>query len=143
MTDLTLQEFSPIFRDLVRALQPPKALDRETERVYWETLRGFSADVLRRQDRPLWPTSGEWYRLARKLSQESAQIRKVGCSRCGGAGVLRVVYQSGEPFDIAVCTCDAGRFYRTTGPMVVRARLALGPEHHVAYLEDFDDDVDA
>jgi len=150
MADLTLQDFSPIFRDLVRALQPPKALDRETERVYWETLRGFSADVLRqsacvlrRQDRPLWPTSGEWYRLATRLSQESARNRTLRCAVCGDRGLLRVAYQSGEPLDIAVCACLAGRFYRTAGPVLVRARLAVGPEHQVAYLEDFDDHVDA
>jgi hypothetical protein len=146
MTDLTLQDFAPIFRDLVRALQPPKHLDRETERVYWETLRGFSADVLRQsagefrtRERPLWPTSGEWYRLAARLSQESSQNRKQSCSRCGDFGLLRVAYQSGEFFDIAVCSCFAGRFYRTAGPALVYARLALDPVHRVGYLEDFVD----
>jgi hypothetical protein len=153
MTDLTLQEFSPIFRDLVRALQPPKALDRETERVYWETLRGFSGEVLRqsacvlrRQDRPLWPTSGEWYRLALRLRAETLAT-EIGagreCERCRDFGLLRVAYQSGELFDIAVCSCLAGRFYRTAGPALVLARLALDPAHRVGYLEDFNDDVDA
>jgi hypothetical protein len=146
MTDLTLQDFSPIFRDLVRALQPPKALDRETERVYWETLRGFSADVLRQaagelrtRERPLWPTSGEWYRLAARLRGADLHQSGADCRCCGGRGLLRVAYESGEPFDIAVCRCDAGGFYRSTGPMVVRAQLALGGDHQVAFLEDFED----
>jgi hypothetical protein len=147
MTDLTLQDFSPIFRDLVRTLQPPKALDRETERVYWETLRGFSADVLRqsadmlrRQDRPLWPTSGEWYRVAARLRAAALVSATVTtCERCGGRGLLRVAYESGEPFDIAVCTCGVGGIYRKNGPALIRARLALSPDHEVVYLEDVED----
>jgi hypothetical protein len=52
--------------------------------------------------------------------------------------VIRVNYQSGEPFDIAICDCQAGQFYRRVGPDVVRDRFSLTDDNQVAYRELFD-----
>lgn len=50
-------------------------------------------------------------------------------------------YHSGEPFDVAICDCQAGQFWRMEGGEFVRQRLGLQPAHQVALLEDFDGDV--
>lgn len=60
------------------------------------------------------------------------------CAFCGGKGLIRVAYESGEPFDVAICDCRSGHPFRVAGESLVRARLSLGPEHQVAYRELFD-----
>ena len=63
------------------------------------------------------------------------------CDRCGGFGVIRINYRSGEPFDIAMCTCRAGQWYRRAGPGMVRERIdGVGPATRIAWLEDFEGD---
>jgi|SRR5215831_3758140 len=64
-----------------------------------------------------------------------------GCPHCGGFGVIRVNYRSGEPFDIAMCRCRAGQWYRRGGPGMVRERIdGVGPNTRIAWLEDFEGD---
>lgn len=60
------------------------------------------------------------------------------CDRCGDKGLIRVLYQSGEPFDIAICQCRVGQIFRRGGEDLIRASLQVGPEHQVALLEDFE-----
>ena len=54
---------------------------------------------------------------------------------------------SGEPWDVAICSCVAASFYRKGGAdtfNLVRQHLTLTPDQRVAWLEDFDgDDADA
>jgi hypothetical protein len=101
MTDLTCK----ISRrsSTCAALQPPKTPDRDRARI---KTCAASADVRRQsagepytRERPLWPTSGEWYRPAAKLSQESGQTGSF--IRDGRPRPARG-YQSGEPFDVAM-----------------------------------------
>jgi hypothetical protein len=63
------------------------------------------------------------------------------CAQCGDKGLLRVMYESGEPFDVAFCPCPLGRRWRKGGVELVRMRLSVGEEHHVGELSDFDEEV--
>ena len=66
------------------------------------------------------------------------------CQRCSGRGLIRVDYDSGEPFDIAICYCEIGRTFRVGGEKLVRAHLHLSDEGHVVgVLEDFAEDTPA
>ena len=63
------------------------------------------------------------------------------CQRCSGRGLIRVDYDSGEPFDIAICRCVVGKTFRVGGEGLVRSHLHLSDEAHVVGLiEDFEDD---
>jgi hypothetical protein len=142
-------EFITIFRELVVATQPRQALDRDTSRVYYETLRGFPIDVLRtsaerlRRTATFFPSTGEWYSEAvecldiPRLKRIARELRR--CDQCGGRGLIRICYESGEQFDIAICDCTNGQSYRGTGEACVRLRLGLAPEHRIGWLEDFED----
>lgn len=48
----------------------------------------------------------------------------IHCNQCGDKGLIRICYREdqGQSFDIAVCTCQAGMFWRR--PDVVRAWAA-------------------
>jgi hypothetical protein len=61
------------------------------------------------------------------------------CKICGDFGLVRVMYHSEEPFDLAICGCQAGKFYRDAGPDYVVWRLQIGPGHRVGWLEDFEE----
>jgi hypothetical protein len=70
----------------------------------------------------------------------------MNCPRCADRGAIRVEYHSGEPFDIALCTCSAGVFYHGVGDgRTLRQWLGgperppLGLEHRIGWVEDFDD----
>ena len=64
---------------------------------------------------------------------------RVPCSRCQDRGLIRVNYQSGEPFDIAICDCATGYAFREAGELVIRQKLRdLSSEHQIAYREHFD-----
>lgn len=137
--------FMDLFRDLVRAYQP-RALDRDTPRVYWETLRalpldaiGEGAAVLRRRSSAFFPTTAEWFQAA---AANQGAHRPPGCTRCGGKGIIRIDYHSGECADLAICDCQAGQWFRTAGEDVTRANVGgLPPEARVANVEDFDDEA--
>lgn len=61
------------------------------------------------------------------------------CRRCRNKGLIRVKYQSGEPFDIAICDCQAGQFWRSLGETAIRAHFGgLPPLHQVSAWEYFD-----
>jgi hypothetical protein len=66
------------------------------------------------------------------------------CDRCACAGVIRVNYHSGEPFDIAICDCPAGQIWRHQDDIdgTIRARLQLDAAHQVALVEDFDPETE-
>lgn len=64
------------------------------------------------------------------------------CRPCGNRGLLKICYESGEPWDVAICQCRTGQLYRQGGPDLVRARLEIADEHRIALLEDFEDDVE-
>lgn len=140
--------FVELFRDLVRAYQP-RTIDRETVRVYWETLQTFpietlkaSAVRLRQRSTSFFPTTGEWFQAATRVRTMEAQQATGSCERCHDRGVVRIAYRSGEPHDIGICSCAAGRaFSAPWGEALVRARLGLSDEHRVAYLEDFEEDA--
>lgn len=142
---MVLKEFQPIFRDLVIATQPRAALTGDTCRVYYETLADFSLEVVResatelRRTSTFFPSTGEWVTVATRVLVRRGVPIAASCP-CGGRGLLRMEYQSGEPFDIAICDCRAGRNYRTGGEPFVRHVLTLSADHRVAYLEDFADD---
>ncbi len=61
------------------------------------------------------------------------------CKRCRDQGLLRIQYRSGEAYDIAMCTCRIGEWFRKAGEHVVRTRLNLSAQCQVGWLEDFDE----
>ena len=65
----------------------------------------------------------------------------MNCTRCLNRGLIRLEFKSGEPFDVAICVCPKGRFWRATGVDYVRKHFGLSEEHQVGYLEDFDDEA--
>jgi hypothetical protein len=139
-------EFLDVFRDLVRAYQP-RGLDRDTPRVYWETMRIFpiavlreSAIELRQRSSAFFPSTTEWFQVASAHGVKHGRSAPTTCAQCRDAGLVRINYRSGEPSDIAICTCRAGQFFRDTGEDAVRNNLHLAAEHRVAYLEDFDEE---
>jgi hypothetical protein len=142
----TSPEFMAIFRVVVLALQPRGPIDRDLVHVYWDVLQSFPLDVLHdtarvlRETRRFFPTSGEWAQLARELQLERrrADISPI-CPRCGGRGLIRIDYRTGEPFDIAICDCAAGEGFRVAGERLVRLRLQLTPEQQVGWIEDFNE----
>jgi hypothetical protein len=63
------------------------------------------------------------------------------CSQCNDRGLVKICYQSGEPFDVAMCRCRAGQPWRDGGALLVRAQEPWIPETAViAWLEDFNDE---
>jgi hypothetical protein len=53
--------------------------------------------------------------------------------------LIRVAYESGDPFDLAICDCRKGRIYRAMGEAVIRDRLDLhDPAHQIAHRERFE-----
>lgn len=60
------------------------------------------------------------------------------CPHCQDKGLIRVAYESGEPFDLAICDCRKGRIYRAMGEAVIRDRMQVGPEHQIADRERFE-----
>lgn len=61
------------------------------------------------------------------------------CPLCQDKGLIRVAYESGEPFDLAICDCRKGRIYRAMGEAVIRDRLDLhDPQHQIADRERFE-----
>jgi hypothetical protein len=53
------------------------------------------------------------------------------------------MYESGEPFDVGICNCEAGSYWRAIyddaeGVGAIRARLNLCEEHAIAPIEDFE-----
>lgn len=148
--------FQDVFRDLVQALQPRTPMTRGTVRIYHETLSRFSIDCLQESARDLrrsctfFPSTGEWFQAATLVVVRRGVSGLVPCGRCGGKGVIRVMYRSGEPFDLAVCDCADGHFYRAVcrtseedpdrAAAFIRERWRCGPEHQVGYIEDFPDD---
>lgn len=133
--------FAAAFWRLARRCQIPGGrLDPGTVVDYWTALEDFPIEALTAsaeglaRSRVFFPAVAEW-RVA--ASQHAAPVVET-CIQCGGAGVIQVAYRNGAPFDIALCDCRAGRWYRAIGPEFVRNRLHLASEHRIALLEDFD-----
>lgn len=67
------------------------------------------------------------------------------CAKCADKGLIRVAYQSGEPFDLALCSCRFGRFFRDIPDRILRTWLAgpnqppLPEAHQIGLMEDFED----
>lgn len=65
--------FLDCFRQLVRRVQPAKALEPDTAADYYEVLKGFHIDVLRRAAKDLatthtfFPSTAEWHEAAAAL----------------------------------------------------------------------------
>lgn len=63
------------------------------------------------------------------------------CPKCAGRGLIKINYESGEPFDVAMCDCRAGEVWRDGGYQLVREREPWIPSSAViAWLEDFSDE---
>lgn len=63
------------------------------------------------------------------------------CRVCQDAGLLKISYHSEEPYDVAMCTCRAGLWYRAGGEALVRMCNPWTISHRIAWLEDFEDDA--
>lgn len=65
---------------------------------------------------------------------------------CGDRGILKIQYETGEPFDIAICRCPRGlrlRVWHVKHPTFIAEAWQIDPGHHrIAYLEDFEDTVE-
>jgi hypothetical protein len=137
------EAFARVFYALARRCQAAagKPIDADTCADYWAVLDDVPLDELRAgaetlaQARVFFPTVAEW----RRAAHQHRGLRP-SCAACGGQGAIRIAYGSGEPFDVALCTCAAGEWCRQAGEAFVRTRLQLGPEHRVADLDAFDED---
>ncbi len=143
--------FQEIFRGVVMAFQP-RMLDPETIHVYWQTLGTNyplpvireSADILKKRQQ-FFPTTGEWHHVAQAVRDRQILEGRFDevhhtCEWCGDRGLVRIMYQAKDPYDIAICSCFAARFFRQAGPAGVHQLLGLDEDHRVAHLEDFDED---
>lgn len=65
---------------------------------------------------------------------------RVDCSHCANRGVLVLRYKSGEPFDLAVCTCQAGAYWMAQGESWIRQHFNLDATHQVGSLADIEDE---
>jgi hypothetical protein len=148
ITHAPTDAFGDVFRRLVRCFQP-RGLDRGSLDAYRAALATkFPLDVLRESAermtvaRKFFPTVAEWTAAARSVQQlRGGGCTLSDCARCGGRGLVRVDYETGEPFDLAICRCEAGKPYRRGGAALVRMRFALDDTHYVAPIEDFEGEV--
>lgn len=63
--------------------------------------------------------------------------------QCEGHGVVRMAYQSGEVFDLALCICLSGQRLRArheAHPAWLPTAFGLTAETRIAWLEDFEGD---
>ena len=65
------------------------------------------------------------------------------CASCANRGAVVVRYRSGEPFDVVICSCQAGLFWETQGEPAIREHFQLDATHQVGYREDLDADAPA
>lgn len=142
--------FDALFRELAMALQP-RDLKPDTRAVYFEVLAQLPQDRLRAAVATLkrgrfFPTSGEWYAVAMRAPAPVAPTpQRADCARCHGRGLIVVRYHCGEPFDLAICDCDAAQPLRSIGFDGVRqfvqsdrgGRIRLTDANRIGYLEDF------
>lgn len=63
------------------------------------------------------------------------------CRLCGGRGAIRVQYESGEPFDLALCSCSLGLNFRKFSDGFLRDAFHLAPDHRIGFLEHFSDEA--
>lgn len=134
--------FLAIFGRLARTTTTPRIMDRAALPAYFDLLREFPADVVIEAAsrcataKPFFPTCAEWIAAIRAIDTGR---RTVGdCVACAGRGLIAVRYHDGSPFDVAICDCKAGRWWRDVGELVVRSALHLeDPANRVAYVEDF------
>lgn len=62
-----------------------------------------------------------------------------GCV-CRGAGVVKIGYESGEPFDLAICQCREGQRLRgqhVQHPEWLPMAYKLTPANRIGWVEDF------
>jgi hypothetical protein len=66
------------------------------------------------------------------------------CQKCADKGAIKVNYYSREPFDLALCDCDAGQMYRgwllRDGEGLLRVRFPGADQ--IGHLEDFEDEAE-
>jgi len=142
------QPFVNAFDRLRRRCQPQRD-NAPDAALYWEALSDLPIDALDEAALQLaraqkyFPTVSEWATTARALDNIRNLPTQQRCKECAGRGVFMVQYRSGEPFDIAVCACKAGRLYRALGNGVLpllKQQLKLSDEHRIHWSEWFDGD---
>jgi len=140
VTELIPPTFVEMFGRLVRRTKTAP-LERTTMRDYWLALREVPLIVLEQAAEDLsrtsvfFPSVAEWLARATRL-QTGPNGR---CVICRGHGVVVIRYHTGEPFDLAVCTCAKGDCFREeNGVAFLRHRFHLGPANRVGGLENFD-----
>jgi hypothetical protein len=131
--------FRALFTRLVQQTQVAgRGLTRDTIDAYWSTLRDVPLDALAAgavdlaRTHVFFPTAAEWYAAAKAWLVDNP---RVACEACADQGLIRVAYRDGEPFDLAVCTCRAGQWFRRAGEGFIRAQLKLDAAHQVTDLE--------
>lgn len=139
-------EFREQFRRLVVAFQP-RSVAADAVAVYWELLAPFGVAQLVEAgarlavDRKFFPTAAEWADQARALRREQHRATvppsPTECGWCFNRGVIVVTYASGEPADLALCGCAAGRFYRAAGEDAIRDLFQLADDTRVADVDAF------
>lgn len=63
------------------------------------------------------------------------------CPTCDGRGAVKVNYHSGEPFDVGICSCQAGIYWRaalSAFPKLLEHRFGIGRDR-IGHLEDLVD----
>jgi hypothetical protein len=136
--------FGDIFRRLVRCFQPrgldAGSLDAIARRSRVNSYRDPAREC-GTHDRPKILSDRGRMDDHRARGAANGGCELSGCARCGGRGLVRVDYETGEPFDLAICRCEAGKAYRRGGAALVRMRFELYDSHYVAPIEDFEGEV--
>ena len=61
------------------------------------------------------------------------------CDRCGDKGLIRVKYQQEDGYDIAVCVCSAGQWWRHKGMLRGWTDMLTGEKpRQIGRLEEFE-----
>jgi hypothetical protein len=132
-------EFAEIFRQLVRRVQPAKPLEPETCRDYYAVLRAFPITVLAQsatrlaQANRFFPSTAEWYQAAQAVEQPN----RTKCPKCNDYGLIRVNYHEDGGYDLAMCDCRAGQWYRQAGEAMVRKTDAGATAKDIGLLEEW------
>ncbi len=111
------QEFRQVFRELVLATQAQHVrTDPDVVRIYFETLRDFSIDVVRTSARNLrrtttfFPSTGEWFQAAQSVLRGSHSAGTLGEPEASGEWP----YDPSEP-PFTEAELENAREWRTRG----------------------------
>jgi hypothetical protein len=134
--------FRDVFGRLVRQTKTaPGTIDRFTAGAYYELLGELPLEALRdaaerwARTNVFFPSVAEWRLAATSLDREPTDL--CDCTVCDDRGLIVVRYVTNESFDLAICNCRRGNWFRAAGERFIRARLQLDATHRIADVDAF------